>query len=83
MLSYLHKVKGGRNIYFIANSTDQRVETEVRLRGKLTLQSWNPHTGDIAPLPTTDLIESGQHFTRARLQLDPVKSVFLVETSTP
>lgn len=83
MLSYLHKVKDGRNIYFIANSTDARVETEIKLRGQLTLQRWNPHTGDTAPLPTTDVVEHGQHFTRAQLQLEPVKSVFLVESSTP
>ncbi|MCX6997484.1 MAG: glycosyl hydrolase [Kiritimatiellaeota bacterium] len=83
MLSYLHKVKDGRNIYFFANSTDARVATEVKLRGKLTLQSWNPHTGDTAPLATTAAVEQGQHFTRAQLQLDPVKSVFFVESPTP
>jgi hypothetical protein len=83
MLSYLHKVKDGRNIYLIANSTDTRVETEVKLRGQLTLQCWNPHTGDIAPLVTTDVVEDGRHFTQARLQLDPVKSVFFVESPAP
>jgi hypothetical protein len=81
MLSYLHKFKDGRNIFFFANSTDRRIETEVCLRGNLTLQRWNPHTGNIAPLPATALIENGQHFTRARLELDPVKSIFMVESS--
>ena len=57
--------------------------TDVKLRGKMTLLSWNPHTGAIAPVATTDLVENGRHFTRTRLQLDPVKSVFLVESPTP
>ncbi|MCX7048034.1 MAG: glycosyl hydrolase [Candidatus Sumerlaeota bacterium] len=80
MLSYLHKVKDGRNIYFFANSTDKRVEAFAVMRGKLALQSWNPHNGDMAALATTDLTEKSQHFTRARLQLDPVKSAFFVES---
>lgn len=79
MLSYLHKVKAGRNIYFFANSTDQRVETGVTLRGRITLQNWNPHTGDLAPLTTTETMQNGQPFTQARLCLEPVKSVFWVE----
>jgi hypothetical protein len=80
MLSYLHKVKDGRNIYFIANSTDQRVVTDVKLRGKLSLQTWNPHSGEVSRLETSELVENGQPFTRARLQLEPVKSVFWVES---
>jgi hypothetical protein len=83
MLSYLHKVKDGRNLYFIANSTDSRVETEVKLRGQLTLQRWDPHTGDVEPLATTAVVEQGQHFTRAPLQLEPVKAVFFVEVPAP
>jgi len=80
MAQYLHKVKDGRNVYFIANSTDRRVDTAVTVRGRLTLQRWNPHTGEAAGLDTTNAVENGQPFTQARLQLDPVKSVCLVET---
>ena len=83
MLSYLHKVKEGRNVYFIANSTDRRVDAAVTLRGKLTLQRWNPHTGEVAPLATTDAVEHGQPFTQAQLQLEPVQSVILVEVAAP
>ncbi|MDP5230919.1 MAG: glycosyl hydrolase, partial [Cellulophaga sp.] len=35
--SYIHKVKDGQNIYFFSNSSDERIETEVTLRGKLNL----------------------------------------------
>jgi hypothetical protein len=83
MLSYLHRVKDGRNIYYFANSTDEPVETEVILRGKMTLQKWNPHTGETQSVPTVPTIANGVAFTRAPLQLDGVKSVFFVETITP
>jgi hypothetical protein len=59
------------------------VATEVKLRGQLTLQRWDPHTGDIEPLTTTAVVEHGQHFTRAPLQLEPVKAVFFVEVPAP
>lgn len=83
MLSYLHKVTKGRNVYFFANSTDQRADTTVKLRGKLKLQRWNPHTGETAPLATTDVVEHGDFFTQAHLQLAPVKSEFWVEVTAP
>ena len=83
MLSYLHRGKDGRNIYYFANSTDEPVETEVILRGKMTLQKWNPHTGETQPVPTVPTIANGVAFTKAPLQLDGVKSVFFVETITP
>jgi hypothetical protein len=83
MLSYLHKIKDGRNIYFFANSTDEPVSTEVTLRGDMKLESWNPHDGEIAPLKTSVHHQNGRPFTRASLQLEPVKSVFFVEAAKP
>ncbi len=80
MLSYLHKVKDGRNIYYLANSTDERVETFVTVRGKLTLQRWNPHDGSIAAAETSAVVENREPCTRVRLQLEPVRSVLFVET---
>ncbi len=81
MLSYVHKVKDGRHIYYFANSTDEPVDTEVTLRGRLKLERWDPRTGDIAPLKTTDAVENGQPFTKAKLELGPERSLFFVETS--
>ncbi len=79
MLSYLHRIKDGRNIYFFANSTDVAVDTEVILRGDLKLQSWNPHTGATLAVERDPVQENNQPFTRVRLQLGPVKSVFLID----
>ncbi|HUT89044.1 MAG TPA: glycosyl hydrolase [Thermoguttaceae bacterium] len=77
-LSYIHKVIGGREVYFFANSSEVSVDTHVRLRGKLRLERWDPHTGDIRPWPSTHLVEAGTDVTRAKLTLPPVASLFLV-----
>jgi hypothetical protein len=53
------------------------VDTWVRLRGKLTLQAWDPHTGTMTPLESEYLTAGGQAVTRVRLMLDPVQAVFL------
>ena len=44
-LTYNHKVKEGRNIYFFANSSDKPIETKVVLRGSMVLAIWNPMNG--------------------------------------
>jgi hypothetical protein len=54
--------------------------SEVTLRGDLKLESWNPHTGETSPLKSTAVKKNGSSFTRAALQLDPVKSLFFVES---
>jgi hypothetical protein len=78
MLSYLHKIKDGRHIFYFANSSNDPVDTWVRLRGKLSLSEWNPHTGEISRVECGPVAENGREFTRARLKLAAVKSVFLV-----
>jgi hypothetical protein len=81
MLSYIHKIKSDRNIFYFANSTDETVEVDVVLRGGLTLQSWNPGNGIITDLKSSAVKQSGMHCTRARLKLGPVQSVFFIEVS--
>lgn len=79
MLAYLHKVKDGRNFYFMANSSDERVDLDVTLRGRLALESWNPYDGTMAEIDAKTVQVGGQDCTRVRLALDAVKTVFFVE----
>ena len=79
MLSYLHKVKNGADIYYFANSSNDRVDTWVRLRGRRTLQRWDPHSGVMTPAECLQITEKGQDITRFHLVLEPVHSVFLTE----
>lgn len=82
MLSYLHKIKDGGDIYYFANSSNDKVDTWVRLRGKPTVQAWDPHSGAMAPLECAHLTENGQDVTRVHLVLEPVKAVFLTGSFT-
>ena len=83
MLSYIHKVKEGRNIYFFANSTDQAMDVDVLLRGDVKLQWWNPDDGSITDAQSEPVVRNETPCTQVRLKLGPVKSIFLVESTTP
>lgn len=78
-LTYLHKVKDGRGIYFFANSTDQPVDTKVVLRGKRALKIWDPQTGDPRPAEFTIEAVNGQPVTTVHLAMPPVTALFYVE----
>jgi len=78
-LTYLHKVKGGNNIYFFANSTDRPMDVKVALRGELNLAIWNPHTGEKEKAEISKTALSGQPVTTVRLVLPPVRATFFVE----
>jgi hypothetical protein len=77
--SYIHKVKDGKDIYYFANSSDESIETEVLLRGELSLENWNPHDGRTSKLDGCTVIENdGQTYTKCHLKLHPVRSTFWV-----
>ncbi|MGD0652051.1 MAG: glycosyl hydrolase [Verrucomicrobiia bacterium] len=78
-LTYIHKVKDGRDIYFFANSTDAPVDTKVVLRGNKNLAIWNPHTGEREKAEIAVSESAGQPVTTVRLILQPVTSVFYVQ----
>src|SRR6185369_10841842 len=50
-LTYIHKVKNGRDIYFFSNSSPRAIDTKVVLRGRKTLGTWNPHSGTVEAAP--------------------------------
>jgi hypothetical protein len=81
MVSYLHKVKDGRHVYFVANSTDQPVNGTIRLRGELNLELWEPHSGDMRAIDATHNRQGDHVHTTAPLTLDALASVFLVEVN--
>ena len=81
LLSYLHKVKDGLNIYYFANSSADKVDTWVSLRGNLSLEQWDPHTGTMSPAEVSAALPNERDMTRVHLVIHPVKSLFLVESS--
>ena len=76
--AYIHKVKAGADVYFFANSSGQRVAADVTLRGRHALEWWDPHTGAVSPAPCSHDREAGADITRVRVDLEPVKAVFLI-----
>ncbi|HMD70479.1 MAG TPA: glycosyl hydrolase [Bryobacteraceae bacterium] len=73
-LTYIHKVKDGKDIYFFANSRDTAVDTKVVVRGRKTLEAWDPLTGERRAAEAAAAAES----TTVHLVLEPVTAVFFV-----
>lgn len=77
--SYIHKILDGKHIYYFANSSNEAIDTEVLLRGKLKLENWNPHTGAVSkPDDVAYIKKDGQIFTRCKLNLKGVQSTFWI-----
>ena len=74
-LTYIHKVKDGRDIYFFANSSPKSIDTKVVVRGAKKLRAWNPHTGQQEPVELTAAAST----TTGRLVLPPVTSTFWIQ----
>src|SRR5262249_54158522 len=77
-LTYIHKVKDNRDIYFFANSSPKAIDTKVGLRGEKKLGAWNPHPGEQAAAEFAGTEAGGQRITTVPLVLPPVSSIFFV-----
>jgi hypothetical protein len=77
-LCYIHKVKDGRDIYFLANLRDTPTSTWVQLRGSLIPDSWNPHDGTISELKFSHEKCGPADTTKVKIDLPPLKSLFIV-----
>lgn len=80
-LTYIHKVKGGRDIYFFANSSAKAIDTKVTLRDDKALTIWNPHTGEQEQADIARADTGGQRITTLRLVLPAVSSLFFIGTA--
>lgn len=77
-LSYIHKIKDDRNIYLFANSSDTLVNTYVKLRGRFIPEVWDPHNGKKSTSEYQNIRNGDIGITRVRLELPPVKSLFIL-----
>jgi hypothetical protein len=75
--SYIHKIKDGKDVYYFSNSSDEVIQTEVKVKGILKLKEWNPHNGEINKEIELEYIKTdNQDYTKFKLRLAPVASVF-------
>jgi hypothetical protein len=77
-LRYLHKVHEGRHVYFFANLGAHAVDTEIQLRGNLTPDWWNPHTGEISASSRSHERMDGVDVTKLRVVLEAGASILAV-----
>ncbi|MGQ1783595.1 glycosyl hydrolase [Saccharicrinis sp. GN24d3] len=78
-LNYIHKVKDGLDIYYFTNSSDEVIDVEVTIKGKLSLESWNPHSCVFSKIENVGYqLEGEQYFTQCNLKIKPVSSVFYI-----
>ncbi|MEI7829956.1 MAG: glycosyl hydrolase [Prolixibacteraceae bacterium] len=80
MLSYIHKEKDGKQIYYFTNSTNKEVNTMVTVRGKLQINKCNPYTGKVELWENCQYFRdnNGISYTRFPLRLVAVSSLFAV-----
>jgi hypothetical protein len=79
MFSYLHKIKDNKSVYYFANSSDDRIDTYLDLKGKLHPQLWNVTDGNIVNITDVRLVKiKGHIYTRFKFSLPAVQSVFIV-----
>lgn len=75
-LDYIHRYDGQAEIYFVANRSDEAVDTSCQFRvyGKIP-ELWDAVTGTIRPAPAW---QATSVFTLVRLALPPYGSTFVV-----
>lgn len=78
-LRYAHKELNGKNLYYMANVSPHPYHGTVTLRGKLSLEARDPHTGETTPLEAVHLKQGKETVTVAAIRLSGRRSVFLVE----
>jgi hypothetical protein len=78
-LTYIHKVKDGRDLYFFANSSPKAIDTSVVLSGAKSLRIWNPHTGLQERAEFSQGEANRKPVTTVRLVLPSVSSLFFIQ----
>jgi hypothetical protein len=79
-IRYIHKVIDGHDVFYFANTGSESIDFSVKLRGKLKLQSWDPHTGNISDLLTENNLDNKTlvNKTNIDLSLNGYKSIFWI-----
>ena len=78
-VTYTHKVRGGNDIFFFANTTDSDLSTNVALRGSFSkVELWDPQTGEKSTVSATVKEKAGQKVTELPLTLPSLTGMFVV-----
>ena len=84
MINHIHKRRGDTEIYYISNTTSVKLQSPIILRGHMSIEEWNPHTGKVKKLTPTFFTESfgtgSVTFTQFNVELEPSRSVIYIGT---
>ena len=84
MVNHIHKKRGNTDIYYVSNTTSVKLESPIVLRGHMSIEEWNPYTGEIKKPDTVFFSESfGEEtitFTEFNVELEPSESIIYVGT---
>lgn len=84
MINHIHKKRGDIDIYYISNTTTQKLKSPLILKGHLNLEEWNPHTGKSRRIQPSYFTRTHGNetvtFTQIDFELDSAKSLILVGT---
>lgn len=72
---YLHRIKEGRDIYFLVNTTYSEQKTQISLPGDVQPVLWDPSSGEEHSIVPTQLVKGNTSFD---LVLPPVGSAFIL-----
>ena len=82
MVSYIHKVKNGLDVYFFANSSNTPAEFTATLRGTFNwLEIWNPITGETTRVDqNADVasVDEEKGTTTVRMSLKSIECAMIV-----
>jgi len=77
-LGILHRKNELCDVYFITNTTSAPYENEVLLRGRHTVEEWNPYRGKAHRIPYEHVRYQDEVYTVVRLNLPAASCTFLV-----
>ncbi len=75
----IHKVAGGRHLFYFANLGGTTVDVPVKLRGSFELEVWDPHKGTVEALAGCRNNGPASNSASAKLTLEPYHSLFWLE----
>jgi len=74
----VHKIVDGKHVYFLANLRGGSVEGRVTFKGKLTPETWDPHSGKTSVPEYSHAKIGSVDVTNVQIELEHLKSVFVV-----
>ena len=79
-ITYTHKVRGGKDIYFFANTTNSPLESTATVRGtKKNLEYWDPQDGSKAAASAEyKEARNGEQTTSFKLSIPALSGLFVI-----